>query len=59
MRHRKMILLLDNATDVHQILPLLPATETTVVIITSRVTIASLSTYHPALTLVLDMLSAD
>ncbi|MFI5613927.1 BTAD domain-containing putative transcriptional regulator [Amycolatopsis sp. NPDC051903] len=56
---RRMLILLDNATDSGQVTPLLPGSDTCTVLITSRTTLTSLIARHGAHHLSLDVLSPD
>jgi DNA-binding SARP family transcriptional activator/tetratricopeptide (TPR) repeat protein len=56
---RRVLILLDNARDVAQVRPLLPASSGCLVVITSRNQLAGLITTHAAHTLTLDPFSAD
>lgn len=52
---RRMIVVLDNASGTRQVLPLLPPDGPCAVVVTSRVRMASLDTYHPVLAVELGM----
>ena len=56
---RRMLVLLDNAADVAQVRPLLPASPECLVIVTSRRELAALAAREGALLLQLDVLSAQ
>ncbi|HJP77904.1 MAG TPA: BTAD domain-containing putative transcriptional regulator [Pseudonocardiaceae bacterium] len=56
---RRILIMLDNARDVAQVRPLLPATAGALVIITSRNQLSGLITTHAARTLTLDQFSID
>ncbi len=56
---RKMLVLLDNAADVAQVRPLLPASPDCLVIVTSRRELAALAAREGALLVQLDVLSAQ
>ncbi|MEU6068760.1 tetratricopeptide repeat protein [Streptomyces sp. NPDC047082] len=59
LHQRRMLVLLDNARDAEQVRPLLPASETCFVLITSRSQLSSLVVRDGAQRLVLDMLSPE
>ncbi len=57
--NRRMVLVLDNASGTQQVLALLPPDGSCAVIVTSRMRMSSLDTYHPVLTVDLDMLTTS
>jgi DNA-binding SARP family transcriptional activator/tetratricopeptide (TPR) repeat protein len=58
-RDRRMLIVADNAATVTQILPLVPASTTTLLVVTSRHRLAALDTHHPVNVVHLDALSPD
>ncbi|ONI89655.1 hypothetical protein ALI144C_04455 [Actinosynnema sp. ALI-1.44] len=56
---KRMLIVLDNAVDAEQVVPLLPGGDSCTVVVTSRKTLTGLIARHSAHHLPLDMLSAD
>jgi DNA-binding SARP family transcriptional activator/Tfp pilus assembly protein PilF len=56
---KRLLIVLDNAADVDQIRPLVPATTTSALVVTSRTSLPSLATYHAVLGLGLDVPSDE